>query len=177
MQWSKWKLVWREAEPDFALVKTPLEKIYLLELGQDPFADLVIPAGKKNLLLASVGSFSKQTDRSPTQILDPVRDPASQNGLIILFHGGPGTGKSMTAQCLADYVTRPLLPLSLGRIGTTAQEIQRRLTETFQLADQWDCIILIDDADVLLEERSVADMQRNSVVTGMFQDYLEITGD
>lgn len=118
------------------------------------------------MLLASLSSFNKQTNNLTASAPEPTTNSNSQDGLIILLHGGPGTGKSMTAQCLANYVGRPLLPLSAGRIGTTALEIQAGLTEAFQLANQWGCIVLMDDADVYVQQRSMADMQMNSVVTG-----------
>jgi SpoVK/Ycf46/Vps4 family AAA+-type ATPase len=118
------------------------------------------------MLLASLSSFKKQTHNLAASTPEHPTNSNSRDGLIILLHGAPGTGKSMTAQCLANYVGRPLLPLSPGRIGVTALEIQAGLTEVFQLANQWGCIVLMDDADVYVEQRSLSDMQRNSVVTG-----------
>lgn len=87
---------------------------------------------------------------------------------MILIHGPPGTGKSMTAHCVADHFKLPLLLFNLGRSGTKAQEFENHLNETIQLAERWNCIILIDNADILLEERSVSDIERNSVVAGMY---------
>ncbi|OBT78513.1 hypothetical protein VF21_00987 [Pseudogymnoascus sp. 05NY08] len=61
------------------------------------------------------------------------------NGVILLLHGGPGTGKTLTAE---KYLTTVLY---LGRI--------------------WNCVLLFDEADVFLEERTLFDLPRNSLVS------------
>lgn len=42
------------------------------------------------------------------------------------------------------------------------------LGEWFQRATSWGAIILIDEADVFLEKRQVKDLQRNSLVSGIY---------
>lgn len=153
-------------EPDDAIARADLEKLRPLKLKEDPFADLVISRETRDILLGSVGSFFGRTDAATDQSVEIASAPDNQTGLNILLHGAPGSGKSMTAQCLADYVKRPLLPLSSGRIGGTAEQMEKDLTETFQLAQEWDCIMLIDDADLYLAERERSDILRNSIVTG-----------
>jgi len=36
------------------------------------------------------------------------------------------------------------------------------------LAERWNAIVLIDEADVLLEERRVSEVSRNSIVAGQY---------
>ncbi|KAF2180014.1 hypothetical protein K469DRAFT_730299 [Zopfia rhizophila CBS 207.26] len=62
------------------------------------------------------------------------------NEPIILLHDGPGTGKTITA----DGVTY--------------------LETVFHLGKIWDCVVLLDGADVFLEQRSLQNLQRNTLV-------------
>lgn len=45
--------------------------------------------------------------------------------------------------------------------------METRLAEWFNLATKWEAILLIDEADVFLERRSLSDLARNSLVSGM----------
>lgn len=67
---------------------------------------------------------------------------------------------------MADYTRRPLLSLTVADIGTDEQTMENNLHQWFEMAASWDAIILIDEADVFLEKRTVADLQRNSLVSG-----------
>lgn len=51
-------------------------------------------------------------------------------------------------------------------LGVTAQEVQRNLDTFFALSSRWGCILLLDEADILLESRSMSDIERNSIVSG-----------
>lgn len=44
--------------------------------------------------------------------------------------------------------------------------MENNLHQWFEMAASWDAIVLIDEADVFLENRTVADLQRNSLVSG-----------
>jgi hypothetical protein len=54
----------------------------------------------------------------------------------------------------------------VGDIGTDEDDLEKRLVKWFQLAEKWGAVVLIDEADVYLERREVADLQRNSLVSG-----------
>ncbi|KAH8899101.1 hypothetical protein GQ53DRAFT_878458 [Thozetella sp. PMI_491] len=51
-----------------------------------------------------------------------------------------------------------------GDLGTTAKEVERSLETNFALANRWDCILLLDEADVFLAERTKEDFKRNGLV-------------
>ena len=44
--------------------------------------------------------------------------------------------------------------------------MERRLSSWFRLAEFWQAIILIDEADVFLEERVPGDLRRNCLIAG-----------
>jgi len=87
------------------------------------------------------------------------------NGLIILLHGGPGTGKTYTAESVADYAQKPLYRVTCGDIGTKPLEVEKYLEKVLRLGQIWGCVVLLDEADIFLEERSLQDLDRNALVS------------
>lgn len=86
-------------------------------------------------------------------------------GLIIMLHGPPGVGKTSTAEAIAEKYGKPLLPITCGGLGLEAETVEAQLTRTFQLAQAWDCIVLLDEADVFLAGREKTDLKRNALVS------------
>src|SRR5271155_4050171 len=77
-------------------------------------------------------------------------------------------GKTSTAECVAANTNRPLFPITCGDIGgTTAKEVEDNLESYFDLARKWGCVLLLDEADVFLGERTKGDIVQNSLVSGM----------
>lgn len=87
------------------------------------------------------------------------------NGLIMLLHGGPGTGKTFTAESVAEMAEKPLYPVTCGDIGTEPEQVEKYLESVLHMGKIWDCVVLLDEADVFLEERSMADLTRNALVS------------
>ncbi|KAK6086963.1 AAA family ATPase [Seiridium cupressi] len=86
-------------------------------------------------------------------------------GLIMLLPGGPGTGKTITAEAVAEIAEKPLYRVTCGDIGTKPQEVERYLELVFYLGRTWDSVILLDEADVFLEQRGLSDLDRNALVS------------
>lgn len=66
---------------------------------------------------------------------------------------------------LRSYLIYGMLICS-GDLGTNARELEDALEWHFYLAHKWDCVLLLDEADVFLSVRSPEDFQRNSLVAG-----------
>jgi len=62
--------------------------------------------------------------------------------------------------------------LCAGDLGTNIEHLEHNLVEITSLAYKWGAIILIDEADVYLAERSLQDVQRNGLVS-VFLRHLE----
>ena len=86
-------------------------------------------------------------------------------GLIILLYGVPGVGKTSTAEQMAHFWDKPLLPITCGNLGTDSDEVEDKLKEIFRLGKRWDCILLMDEADVFLSERTPMALERNALVS------------
>lgn len=61
------------------------------------------------------------------------------NSLIFLLHGPPGVGKTYTAECIAEFVERPLMTLTASDIGVDSEALERNLEKNFKLAKKWVC--------------------------------------
>ncbi|THH09758.1 hypothetical protein EW145_g1774 [Phellinidium pouzarii] len=85
-------------------------------------------------------------------------------GLVINLFGKPGVGKSMTAEATSEHVRRPLYIVGAGDLGISASKLDASLTRIFNVSAIWGAVVLIDEADVFLEERSLHDLRRNAVV-------------
>lgn len=86
---------------------------------------------------------------------------------MILLHGVPGEGKTATAEAVAQKWKRPLFPITCGDLGFTPEKVESSLKEIFRLAHRWDCVLLLDEADVFRaqREKNGADLQRNALVS------------
>ncbi|RAH69383.1 uncharacterized protein BO66DRAFT_429233 [Aspergillus aculeatinus CBS 121060] len=128
----------------------------------NPWLKLRLPDGHKDLVQSLIHShFAKQ--KSGGVHFDLLRNKG--NGVTILLHGVPGVGKTSTAECAAISNGRPLLPVTCGDLGLTAGEVEEKLKEVFRLAQDWGCIMLLDEADVFLAQRRAYDVERNALVS------------
>ena len=134
--------------------------------GKDAgFEDLVIPEEYKRTVKALVKSHALGSRDANKQQVDLIRGKGK--GLVILLHGVPGVGKTSTAESVAALARKPLLPITCGDIGQTAQDVDTNLGKFFHAARRWGCILLIDEADVFLEkrDRSGSSIERNGLVS------------
>ena len=54
--------------------------------------------------------------------------------------------------------------MGAGDLDTDPSTLDRALTRIFGLVPEWNAVVLIDEADVFLEERGAADIERNAMV-------------
>ncbi len=94
-------------------------------------------------------------------------DLVSEKGkwLVILLHSVPGVGKTSTVECVAEFYGKLLFPITCGDLGLTASQVEEELFEKFHLAEKWNCVLLLDEADVFLAQRTRTDVKRNSLVS------------
>ncbi|KAL8707332.1 MAG: hypothetical protein Q9220_007622 [cf. Caloplaca sp. 1 TL-2023] len=84
-------------------------------------------------------------------------------GQIILLHGPPGVGKTYTVEAIAEWLHRPLLALTIADIGTKETRVEVELMKWFSLAEAWNAVLLVNEADIFLEKRQNRDLARNGL--------------
>lgn len=133
-----------------------------VEWNDDAYDHLVYPAEQKDLVLSFVENH--QRTRSEGMEMDDVIKGKGQ-GLVLLLSGPPGTGKTLTAEAVADKTRRPLYYLQAEDLGINASVLGANLKKVFEMATEWDAVILLDEADVFMAERNPQDIARNELVS------------
>lgn len=86
-------------------------------------------------------------------------------GCIFLLHGPPGTGKTLTCEAMAELLHKPLYSVTVGELGTTPSELEKNLSRILEIANSWNSVILLDEADIFMEKRTANDVNRNAMVS------------
>ncbi|TDZ41317.1 hypothetical protein CTRI78_v009762 [Colletotrichum trifolii] len=92
--------------------------IQRVEWNDKAFEDLVIEPKTKSLIKAVVTNRVRSEEGA-----DVIEGKG--NGLFILLHGGPGTGKTLTAESVAEIAKRPLYKVTCGDLGTKAHDVEK----------------------------------------------------
>jgi hypothetical protein len=132
------------------------------------FLDLQIDVKNKRLIESLLKShFRRKKDESEgVEVVSQDLIRGKGRGIIILLHGEPGVGKTATAEAVAQKYEKPLFPITCGDLGFTPEGVEKSLKEIFRLAHLWDCVLLLDEAEVFISQRDKNDLQRNALVSG-----------
>jgi hypothetical protein len=66
---------------------------------------------------------------------------------------------------VAELAEKPLFRVTCGDIGTKPEEVEKYLESVLHLGKIWGCVVLLDEADVFLEQRTLTDLERNALVS------------
>ncbi|OLN86410.1 ATPase family AAA domain-containing protein 3B 3 [Colletotrichum chlorophyti] len=143
-----------------------IDRIKKVEWNTHVWDSLILPDDQKRVIRALVTSHHYPED--------PRNQPEQKGkGLVILLHGSPGSGKTLTAEVAAEGMERALISASLGDLNKD-QNFEHELQKTMQYATQWRAVLLLDEADVFLEtrEEKPGNADRNALVA-VFLKHLE----
>lgn len=135
-----------------------VDRISPVKWNKESFDTLVMHEKSKDLIQALV--VKQVAVEKSTDVI-----AGKGNGLILLLHGPPGTGKTMTAESVAEIAEKPLYRVTCGDVGTKAEDVEKYLESVLYLGKTWGCVVLLDEADIFLEQRSLEDLQRNALVS------------
>ena len=66
---------------------------------------------------------------------------------------------------MAEHTQRPLYAVTSGELGETAGQLERNLRTVLDRAKNFRAVLLLDEADVFVEERKPQDLGRNALVS------------
>ncbi|KAB8223441.1 P-loop containing nucleoside triphosphate hydrolase protein [Aspergillus novoparasiticus] len=170
-------ILWESVPPDFVIFCWPalvgfsfttktwghvlVDGLSSIDFRDDAFDHLVLDPERKKLLRAVV---RQGTILPPSDLIS-----GKQGGQIFLLHGPPGVGKTLTAEAIAEILHRPLYYVTMGELGVTPDDLERRLSDVLELCAEWNALAVLDEADVFLETRSNSDLIRNAMVCVMLR--------
>jgi hypothetical protein len=115
------------------------------------WADLVLHPGT----LAQVQEIAVWLRHGPTLMDDWGMAPKLRPGCRALFHGPPGTGKTMTATLLGKSTGREVYKVDLSLVVSKyIGETEKNLARVFDQAQHKGWILFFDEADALFGKRS-----------------------
>lgn len=134
----------------------PVGNLSDIEFRSNAYDQLVMDSQKKSMIRALVqhnqGNFE-----------DIIAGKGG--GCIFLLHGEPGVGKTLTAEAVSELLQRPLYSVSVGELGTDPVSMEQKLRQILDVAQIWNAVILLDEADIFLERRSTGDILRNGMIS------------
>ncbi|MGG6280665.1 ATP-binding protein [Leptolyngbya sp. AN03gr2] len=126
-------------------LKTLAQKVEL----RYSWEDLVLPDAQSQLLQ----ELCNQIHYRP--IVEQWQRRSTRQGLIALFFGAPGTGKTMAAEVIAQDLQLDLYRIDLAQIVSKyIGETEKNLNQIFTAATHSNAILLFDEADALFGKRS-----------------------
>jgi SpoVK/Ycf46/Vps4 family AAA+-type ATPase len=126
------------------------------------YSHLVFDEQQKDLVLSFVENHSLNNG-ALTAMEDVI--VGKGQGLIMLLSGPPGTGKTLMAEAIADRTHRPLFYLQAEDLGINAASLGANIKRVFEMATEWNAVILLDEADVFMADRNPNDIHRNELVS------------
>ena len=89
-------------------------------------------------------------------------------GACVLLGGPSGTGKTLTAEVIAEATKRPLLSIQAAQLGISPEDIEKKLAQVLFRASRWNAVVLLDEADVYISERG-SNLEQNAIVAAFLR--------
>jgi hypothetical protein len=127
----------------------------LAQILESPFNwdDLVLPEGVKQLLEAI--SFEAEEREEFWHQKEPRRLFPQGRGLVALFSGPSGTGKTMAAQVIASRLTQDLCRVNVAQlVSKWVGETPKNVEQVIRVAAENNVVLFFDEADALFARRS-----------------------
>ncbi|PVF92589.1 P-loop containing nucleoside triphosphate hydrolase protein [Serendipita vermifera] len=136
-----------------------IERLEQIKWSNEAFRSLVLGEKQKALVQALVKQHAERS-----KLFDDIVIGKGK-GLVGLLAGPPGCGKTLTAEAVAEVTRRPLYVISAGELGTNSEVVDQKLTQILELAQTWNAVLLLDEAEVFLQQRNNTDVHRNALVS------------
>jgi predicted nucleic acid-binding protein len=117
------------------------------------WSQIVLPAVIQDSVAELIGRVRHRRTVYDTWGFDQIT-PTSR-GLVALFQGGPGTGKTLLAGALANELGLDLYRVDLAQVlSKWIGETEQNLARVFDAAEEGQAMVLFDEADSLFSQRT-----------------------
>ncbi|KAI2756919.1 hypothetical protein DTO013E5_44 [Penicillium roqueforti] len=128
------------------------------------FDCLKIPSETKTILLSLAKT---RLGIIPTVPFDDVINRKGQ-GFNILLNSPPGVGKTFTVEATSEYFKLPLYSISAGELIINhgdSNALEQQLKTVFKIAKHFNAVLLLDEADAFIEQRTSYHDTHNRLMT------------
>ncbi|CAG9569738.1 putative AAA family ATPase [Leishmania major strain Friedlin] len=145
----------------------PGSQLYFPEVE---LANVVLPTSTMDRVLSTIEHYSlfEQCKKS-SGFGDGLG--TSKGGLVMLFHGPSGTGKTMLANAVAHHLKKKILLVSVSQFRTSTKAEADALRFLFREAKLSDAIVFFDECEALFEDRT-----SNGTVTALLSEFERYDG-
>jgi hypothetical protein len=141
-----------------------------VERREKAWASLVLADSSKKRLEQLITYINKHGQASADII------EGKGQGFLVVLHGSPGCGKTLTAEAVAERLGVPLYSVSAADIGVKAEDVAKNLQEIFNRAYHWKAIILLDEADTFVQSRLGVDMRQQAAISALIRELEQYRG-
>jgi AAA+ superfamily predicted ATPase len=165
-----------QAKDSQALLKNVKWQLVIKFLkGNVDFDTVILAKDKKQQIIDAIS----QVDNHKLIFEDWGFNEVFEKGTAIslLFYGPPGTGKTLMAQAIADRYGRKLRLVSTAEIETPEPGgAERNLKKYFEEAQQDNAVLLFDECDSLITDRSRVGMILAAQINALLTELERYTG-
>jgi SpoVK/Ycf46/Vps4 family AAA+-type ATPase len=123
--------------------------------------EVVLADAKKTLVLDTVKHFDTFVQASRN--LELNKKMSYGRGMVLLFYGPSGTGKTMMANALAALIGKKVLMINFPALGANSAGAILKLV--FREAKIHDAILFFDECESIFMDRTKGNLQVNTVLT------------
>lgn len=145
----------------YIIPHSPIVKLWKLNYGSPVYAHIgslepspYVPQSRKQICLSDdVAALLDGLAAADTKLVFKDVVSGKSEGKNIMLLGPPGVGKTLFVEVLSEMQGRPLLTVKCSDLPMNPSELWSRLAEVGQLAERCNCLVLLDDIDVLVAAR------------------------
>ena len=141
-----------------------IDNVSEIQFRENAYDMLVLDEERKDMMFSLVENGMEAGDKDFIS--------GKGGGVIFMLAGTPGTGKTLSAEAIAEKLKRPLYMVGVGELGTDVSSLELSLRNILDVATKWNAVLLLDECDIFMEARDDDDIERNAMV-GIFLRLLE----
>lgn len=105
---------------------------------------------------------------------DKTRESDLKPSQLVLFQGGPGTGKTLTASLLGKYTKSHVFRVNLSMVvSKSTDKTEKHIDKIFDFKKDEESILFFDEADVLFSKINSTQSTRNNSVNKNLKHFLQ----